>query len=170
MLAHAATPEQAHTMIEKHLLNPEEFAGEWVIPSIARNDPAFKDQDYWRGRIWGPMNYLVYLGLRNYDDPAARKEFAEKSYALFLKEWTEKRHVHENYNAVLGTGDVIGEIGFFGTSGRRAASVTAASDGQVLALRRHFVDELMKTDPACAAEILFGLARVLADRQYAPVS
>jgi Cyclic nucleotide-binding domain/Acetyltransferase (GNAT) domain len=72
--------------------------------------------------------------------------------------------------AVLGPGEVIGEIGFFGTSGRRVASVTAASDGQVLALRRRFVDELMKTDPACAAEILFGLARVLADRQYALVS
>jgi Cyclic nucleotide-binding domain/Acetyltransferase (GNAT) domain len=70
--------------------------------------------------------------------------------------------------AVLGPGDVIGEIGFFGTSGRRMASVTAASDGQVLVLRRRFVDELMKSDPACAAEILFGLARVLADRQYAP--
>jgi hypothetical protein len=68
--------------------------------------------------------------------------------------------------AVLGPGGVIGEIGFFGTSGRRIASVTAASDGQVLALRRRFVDELMKSDPACAAEILFGLARVLADRQY----
>ena len=72
--------------------------------------------------------------------------------------------------ALLGPGDVIGEIGFFGTSGRRIASVTAASDGQVLVLRRRFVDELMKSDPACAAEILFGLARVLADRQYAPVS
>ncbi len=70
--------------------------------------------------------------------------------------------------AVLGPGEVIGEVGFFGTSGRRMASVTAASDGQVLALRRRFVDELMKSDPACAAEILFGLARVLADRQYAP--
>ena len=70
--------------------------------------------------------------------------------------------------AVLGPGGVIGEIGFFGTSGRRIASVTAASDGQVLALRRRFVDELMKSDPACAAEILFGLARVLADRQYVP--
>ena len=46
------------------------------------------------------------------------------------------------------------------------ASVTAASAGQVLVLRRHFVDELMKSDPACAAEVLFGLARVLADRQY----
>jgi hypothetical protein len=72
--------------------------------------------------------------------------------------------------AVLGQGDVIGEIGFFASSGRRTASVTAATDGQVLVLRRHFIDELMKNDPACAAEVLFGLARVLADRQYAPAS
>jgi Cyclic nucleotide-binding domain/Acetyltransferase (GNAT) domain len=70
--------------------------------------------------------------------------------------------------ALLGPGEVIGEVGFFGTSGRRMASVTAASDGQVLALRRRFVDELMKSDPVCAAEVLFGLARVLADRQYVP--
>jgi hypothetical protein len=72
--------------------------------------------------------------------------------------------------AVLGQGDVIGEVGFFASSGRRMASVTAASDGQVLVLRRHFIDELMKNDPACAAEVLFGLARVLADRQYVPTS
>ena len=107
LLAKAATPEQARTMIEKHLVNPREFWGEWVIPSIARGDPAFKDQEYWRGRIWGPMNYLVYLGLRNYEDAAVRKDFAEKSYALFLKEWKDKGHVHENYNAVTGSGDDV---------------------------------------------------------------
>lgn len=107
MLAKAATPEQAKTMIERHLMNKDEFWGEWVIPSIARNDPAFKDQNYWRGRIWGPMNYLVYLGLLNYNDSAARSAFAEKSYTLFLKEWKQKGHVHENYNAVTGTGDDV---------------------------------------------------------------
>jgi putative isomerase len=107
MLAKAATAEQAKTMIEKHLLNPKEFGGEWIIPSIARDDPAFGDQNYWRGRIWGPMNYLVYLGLRNYDDPSVRREFAQKSYELFLKEWREKGHVHENYNAITGTGDDV---------------------------------------------------------------
>jgi putative isomerase len=107
LLAHAATPEQAKTMIAKHLLNDKEFWGERVIPSIARDDPAFHDQNYWRGRIWGPMNYLVYLGLMNYDDAAARKDFAQKSYNLFLKEWREKGHVHENYNAILGTGDDV---------------------------------------------------------------
>jgi putative isomerase len=107
LLAHAASYGQAKEMIDKHLLNPDEFRGEWVMPSIARDDSAFNDQNYWRGRIWGPMNYLVYLGLLNYDDADARREFAQKSYKLFLKEWTEKRHVHENYNAILGTGDDV---------------------------------------------------------------
>jgi hypothetical protein len=107
MLAKAATPEQARTMVEKHLTNPKEFWGEWIIPSIARDDPGFTDQNYWRGRIWGPMNYLAYLGLRNYDDSAVREEFARKSYSLFVKGWSEKGHVHENYNAISGVGDDV---------------------------------------------------------------
>jgi putative isomerase len=107
LLAKAATPRQAKTMIEKHLVNLKEFWGEYVIPSVERKDPAFKDQNYWRGRIWGPMNYLVYLGLLNYDDAEVRKQFAQKSYELFLREWREKGHVHENYNAMTGTGDDV---------------------------------------------------------------
>jgi putative isomerase len=107
LLAKAATPQQAEVMIKNHLLNPKEFWGKWIIPSIARNDPAFKDQDYWRGRIWGPMNYLVYLGLRNYDQPTVSRQFAERSYDLFLQEWKKNGHVHENYNGMTGAGDDV---------------------------------------------------------------
>jgi putative isomerase len=107
LLAKVATPQQAEVMIKNHLLNPKEFWGEWIIPSIARDDPAFKDQNYWRGRIWGPMNYLMYLGLRNYNEPEVQRQFAEKSYALFLQEWKQSGHVHENYNAITGTGDDV---------------------------------------------------------------
>jgi putative isomerase len=107
LLAKAATQQQADRMIKEHLLNEKEFWGKWVIPSIALNDPAFKDQNYWRGRIWGPMNYLVYLGLRNYDNPEVRSQFAQKSYELFLQEWKENGHVHENYNAITGSGDDV---------------------------------------------------------------
>jgi putative isomerase len=110
MLAQAATPEQARRMVNDHLLNPEEFWGQWVIPSISRNDPAFKDQDYWRGRIWGPMNYLVYLGLRNYHEPdidRARRELSQKSLDLFLSDWRTNGHVHENYNGATGNGDDV---------------------------------------------------------------
>jgi Mannosylglycerate hydrolase MGH1-like glycoside hydrolase domain len=107
LLAKAATPQQAERMINDHLLNPKEFWGDWVIPSIARNDPAFNDQQYWRGRIWGPMNYLVYLGLQKYDNPKVTADFAQKSYDLFLQEWNKNGHVHENYNAMTGVGDDV---------------------------------------------------------------
>ncbi len=110
MLAKGATPGQADEMIRKHLLNPDEFWGERVLPAIARNDPAFNDQEYWRGRVWAPMNWLVYLGLRNYNTPTAvqaRRELAEKSLQLFLKEWKEKGHVHENYSAISDDSDGV---------------------------------------------------------------
>jgi hypothetical protein len=53
------------------------------------------------------MNYLVYLGLRQYDQPEARRQLAAKSLALFNQEWLSKGHVHENYNAVTGSGDDV---------------------------------------------------------------
>lgn len=107
LLARAATPTQARRMVEDHLLNPQEFGGQWIIPSTPRNDPAYGDQNYWRGRVWGPMNYLVYLGLRNYDLPEARAELAKKSLELFLLEWKAKGHVHENYNGTTSDGDDV---------------------------------------------------------------
>lgn len=102
LLAKAATQEQATRMMKEHFMNPEEFYGEWMIPSISRNDTAFKSQDYWRGRIWGPMNFLTYLGLRNYDLPEARATLATKSSSLIMENVSLNGYVYENYNAVTG--------------------------------------------------------------------
>jgi len=104
LLAGVPTQAQAERMIKEHFFNPAEFWGDWILPSIARNDPAFPSQDYWRGRIWAPMNFLVYLGLCNYDLPQARQALVEKSEALLLKEWREHGHVCENYCANTGAG------------------------------------------------------------------
>ena len=49
----------------------------------------------------------MYLGLLNYDQAAVRKQLAQKSLALFNKEWTLNGHVHENYNAITGMGDDV---------------------------------------------------------------
>jgi putative isomerase len=104
LMGRAPTQDQASRMVKDHLTNPEEFWGEWVLPSIARDDPAYPDQDYWRGRIWAPMNFLVYLGLRHYDLPEIQAALAAKSRRLLLKEWRAKGHVHENYSAETGEG------------------------------------------------------------------
>jgi hypothetical protein len=57
LIAKAPTPEQARRMIQEHYFNAQEFHGEWVMPSIARNVPGYGDQNYWRGRIWGPHEF-----------------------------------------------------------------------------------------------------------------
>lgn len=106
LLAQAATPEQAERMIREHFYNPATYWGTWVLPSIARNDPAYPEQNYWRGRIWGPMNFLTYISLRRYDLPGARRDLAEKSKALLLKNWSAHGHVLENYNAETGDNTV----------------------------------------------------------------
>jgi len=102
LLAQAPTQAQSTAMMEKHLLNPDEFNTEWMMPSISKKDAAYKDQEYWRGRIWGPMNFLVYLGLLNYDLPAARKILAEKSDKLLMDNVKINGWVFENYNGITG--------------------------------------------------------------------
>jgi len=107
LLAKACTQKQAERMMKEHYFNPDEFYGEFVMPSIARNDPAFKDNDYWRGRIWAPMNFLVYLGMRNYKLPDAKANLIDKSKNLLMKSWNENGAIYENYNSTTGVGDDV---------------------------------------------------------------
>ena len=69
--------------------------------------------------------------------------------------------------ARLGRGEVIGATAFFGASGRRRASIYACADTEVLIVRRRVVDELRVEHPSCAADIVFELARGLADDVHA---
>jgi putative isomerase len=108
LLAKVPNQQQATRMMQEHFYNEEEFWGDFIMPAIARNDSAYKDNIYWRGRIWAPMNFLVYLGISNYDLPDARKDIVEKSKNLLLKSWTGERHVYENYSAESGRGDDAG--------------------------------------------------------------
>ncbi|MBO6249155.1 MAG: hypothetical protein J6N54_10115 [Bacteroidales bacterium] len=107
MLCGAASPEQAWRMVKEHLTNDNEFWGEWIVPVTPRNSPALKDNNYWRGRIWGPTNFLVYLGLREYGFEDVRKEFAQKSNKLLMKDWLARGYIYENWNAVTGQGDDV---------------------------------------------------------------
>jgi hypothetical protein len=104
MFAGIATPEQAERMIEEHLLNPKEFWGKYVAPSIARNDPAFPDQFYWRGDIWGPTNYMLYEGINRYRFDKVAFQYAQKNYDLFMDDWRINQHNNEQYHAWGGNG------------------------------------------------------------------
>jgi len=128
MLAGAANDTQVLRMVSRWLTNSTEFAvssdpaprtePNRAMPSVSRSSSAFHDNSYWRGRAWGPMNWLVYLGLKNYNHlpevKAVMAAMASQSEATFLVEWVQNHRVMENYNSVTGVGcDVGNAIPFY---------------------------------------------------------
>jgi neutral trehalase len=123
--------ERAARMMKEHFYNPEEFFGEYIIPMSARNDPAYKDQNYWRGRIWAPTNFLAYLALRKAGQKEPCKILAEKSLKLIMQEWTTKGHVHENFNGDTGEGCDVQNSDKFYHWGGLLSLIALMEDGYV---------------------------------------
>ena len=101
LLCGGVSPEQARLLLP-HLAAPNSFGGRWGLPSVSRDDPAYCDNVYWRGRIWPPLNWMVWQGLRRYGFAAEASELARKSFALFSRAWDKGRLCAENYNAETG--------------------------------------------------------------------
>jgi hypothetical protein len=64
----------------------------------------------------------------------------------------------------LTKGDVFGEVAFFRESGQRSASVRSIENGRIITIRRKFLDQLSKSDPKMALNIMFNLAQILSER------
>jgi hypothetical protein len=104
MFAGIASAEQARRMVAEHLLNPKEFWGTYVAPSVARNDSGFPDQFYWRGDIWGPTNFMLYQAINRYRFDKVALDYAQKNYDLFMSDWKVNHHDNEQYRAWGGNG------------------------------------------------------------------
>ncbi len=99
----AGIPTAAQTeQLLAHLRDPALFGGPFPIPGTARDDPAARDNVYWRGRIWPPMNWFVWHGLRRAGKRVEASDLARRSFALFRSAWEERRICAENYNAETG--------------------------------------------------------------------
>jgi putative isomerase len=103
MTAGVATPEQAQRMVREHLLDASRFGGDWPVAGTPHSDPAAADNVYWRGRVWPPFNYLVFLGLRRYGFVDEARMVADRSAAMFDMGWRERRS-WENLNQRTGEG------------------------------------------------------------------
>jgi len=66
--------------------------------------------------------------------------------------------------AILEKGDLFGEIAFFSETGERCATVRAVTKGEVLVLRRNFLEKLTRIDPDAGFQILHNMGTVMADR------
>lgn len=119
-----ASPAHAKRLVEEHLENPEEFGGEYVLPSVARNDPAFCSSgrthpesahftyfqehmeedacEEWKGAVWPPMNATVYDGLKRYGFDTQAARLATKSTELWRSTYEELGWFPEYWDAEPG--------------------------------------------------------------------
>ena len=103
LIAGVPSPARARRMTET-LRDPHRFWGEWVLPTISRDDPAFADQQYWRGSIWPPMNYLILQGLRRYGFRRLAAELAWRGADMFLADRHRTGMCRENFDSSTGRG------------------------------------------------------------------
>ncbi len=139
LFSDAVSDERRRCMIERYLSDPGELGGEYMLPSVSRSDPAFADQDYWRGRIWPPMYLLVYEALHFCGIKKVAGLLASSAREILLREWLEHGHVHENYSGIDGSGCGVensccfyhwgGLLGYIAIV-ESEASKTGSSDGK----------------------------------------
>ncbi|WP_280891795.1 trehalase family glycosidase [Streptomyces sp. LBL] len=120
LFAGLATRDRARILVEEHLLDPEEFWGDHVIPSVARNDPAYctggpvhpgsehfryfdrygenSAPEQWLGAVWPPMNFTVYDGVKRYGFDEAAGQFAARSTAMYLDAWDKEGWFPESFD------------------------------------------------------------------------
>jgi putative isomerase len=81
-----------------HLRNPDQFWGEYVIPTVARNDPHYTPEMMWRGPVWANINYVFIEALQGVGELALARELREKTLGLIMAQ----AGMYEYYHADTG--------------------------------------------------------------------
>jgi len=84
------------------LTDPQKFWGQYRLPTLAYDDPDWHLQDYWRGHVWGPVNYIVFDGIKNYATPGQISDYGESCVSLFMTNWIAHGVCGENYMSTDG--------------------------------------------------------------------
>ena len=91
-------PDNIRNRLIAHLTDPDEFWGEYVIPSVARNDPHYDPETMWRGPVWVNINYIFVEALRRIGEYDLARTLQEKTLNLIMSQ----PGIYEYYHAETG--------------------------------------------------------------------
>ncbi|MGE5638534.1 MAG: amylo-alpha-1,6-glucosidase [Clostridia bacterium] len=95
-------PDVAARVLEKHFMDPREFATRIPVPSVAANDPSFRPDEswyIWRGPTWALPNWFLYGALKR-----RRLDRLAERLRRGLARAVEKSGFREYYNPFTGEG------------------------------------------------------------------
>jgi glycogen debranching enzyme len=81
-----------------HLTDPEEFWDDYIIPTVARNDPQYDPDRMWRGPVWANINYFFVEALQQVGRDDLARVLRDKTLQLVMSHPS----VYEYYNSETG--------------------------------------------------------------------
>ena len=91
-------PEKIRSCLLAHLTNPEEFWGEYPIPTVARKDPHYDPDSMWRGPVWANINYFFIEMLHQMGEHSLASTLRRKTLELIMGH----NVIAEYYNSETG--------------------------------------------------------------------
>ena len=102
-------PGEITARLVAHLKDPHEFWGRYMIPTVARNDPAYDPEAMWRGPVWANINYFFVEALQKAGETGPARELRDKTLDMIM----DQPGIHEYYNSETGR-PPAGAAGMFG--------------------------------------------------------
>ena len=92
-------PEKtARSMIERYLLDPNRFFGQYPFPTVAYNEPTYKPDSWWRGPVWMNVAWIMVEAL----DAYGYEKEAEEATSRLLDMMTRSDELYELYSSADG--------------------------------------------------------------------
>lgn len=102
-------PVEINDRIVQHLVEPTEFGGDFVIPTVARNDPHYDPETMWRGPVWANINYFFIEALKQVGKTDLANEIREKTLDLIMQHPSIYEYYHaENGNPPASAANIFG--------------------------------------------------------------
>ena len=77
-------PDHIRNRLIHHLTDTNEFWGENMLPTVARNDPHYDPCTMWRGPVWVNINYFFIEALRQVGEDKLADELTHKTLDLIM--------------------------------------------------------------------------------------
>ncbi|MBL7694007.1 MAG: hypothetical protein JNK91_04130 [Ferruginibacter sp.] len=91
-------PNEKLSRFLKHLTNPNEFWRSIPVATMPADQQEFSPKDdYWRGSVWVPTNYMILLGLLKYGEKKIANKLARQYYWAVAEVYKKTGTFWENY-------------------------------------------------------------------------
>jgi glycogen debranching enzyme len=91
-------PKKITKRLLAHLKNPDEFWGNYILPTVAHNDLAYNPEKMWRGPVWANINYFFIEALQKIGENECARELRDKTLDLIASQ----PGIFEYYNSATG--------------------------------------------------------------------